>query len=48
MKCNWNIGFEWMVTGAAVIGVIVLLIYAEGKGAPIPAQELTQSVGNMH
>lgn len=48
MKCNWNIGFEWMVTGAAVIGVIVLLIYGEGKGTAIPAQEGPQSVGGIH
>ncbi len=29
MKCNWSIGFEWLVTGAAVVGVIVLLVAGE-------------------
>lgn len=32
MKFNWNIGFEWVVTGAAVLGVIALL--ASGAQAP--------------
>ena len=33
MKSNWSIGFEWLVTGAAVVGVVVLLIAAEPEEA---------------
>ena len=34
MSRNWNIGFEWVVTGAAVIGVILLLITGGDIGVP--------------
>ena len=33
MKSNWSIGFEWLVTGAAVVGVIVLLFAGEPEEA---------------
>lgn len=39
MNWNWNIGFEWIVTGAAVIGVIVLLITGDDVGSS-PADQV--------
>ena len=32
MNHDWRINFEWVVTGAAVIGVIMLLVLAEVPG----------------
>lgn len=32
MNHDWRISFEWVVTGAAVIGVILLLVLAEIPG----------------
>ena len=40
---NWNIGFEWIVTGAAVIGVIVLLVAGDGAGSSLRSQGELQS-----
>jgi len=43
MKWNWNIGFEWIVTGAAVIGVIVLLVTGDDAGSSLASQGELQS-----
>jgi hypothetical protein len=40
VKINWNINFEWIVTGAAVIGVIVLLV----SGGQDPASSSTSGL----
>ncbi len=47
MNFNWNIGFEWVVTGAAVIGVIVLLIAGEDE-VNVAAQAVSQTVAPNH
>lgn len=48
MKFNWNIGFEWVVTGAAVIGVIALMIAGEKTGEAETARLGSQVVGSNH
>ncbi|MEN9680544.1 MAG: hypothetical protein RLZZ627_437 [Pseudomonadota bacterium] len=40
---NWNIGFEWLVTGAAVIGVIVLLVTGGDAGNSLASQTELQA-----
>jgi hypothetical protein len=47
MNWNWNIGFEWIVTGAAVIGVIVLLITGDDAGSSVDAQAGLQASGSV-
>jgi hypothetical protein len=32
VKNKWNIGFEWVVTGIALISVVFLLIQSEQNG----------------
>ena len=47
MNRNWNIGFEWVVTGAAVIGVIFLLITGGEGGTPDVSDRTTQAGGDL-
>lgn len=44
---NWNIGFEWIVTGAAVIGVIALLIVGEDQKKINAVPSTLQSSGSL-
>lgn len=45
MKFDRHIGFEWVVTGVALIGVVALLIVGEDRGGAVADQPGAQDAG---
>lgn len=52
MKNRWMIGFEWIVTGVALLWVVLLAVHGDGgtlelfKGQDVPEQ--TEPQGALH
>ena len=52
MKNRWMIGFEWIVTGVALLWVVLLAVHGEDRGLQIIPQqdvpEQTHPQGELH